>query len=76
MTKLKDELREKTLGYIITALGLVAGLAWNEAIKSFIEYVFPLGNNTLLLKFIYAIVVTVAIVIFATNLNRFFGKTE
>jgi len=76
MTKLRDELRDKTLGYVITALGLVAGLAWNEAIKSFIEYVFPLGNGTLLLKFIYAIVITVAVVIAVMNLSRFLEKTE
>lgn len=64
------------LGYIITALGLVAGLAWNDAIKAFIEYVIPLGNGTLLLKFIYAMVVTVAIVIAAMNLSRFLKKEE
>ena len=29
--ELKKEVREKTLGYILTAFGLVAGLAWNEA---------------------------------------------
>jgi len=76
MTKLQDELRERMLGYIITALGLVAGLAWNDAIKAFIEYVIPLGNGTLLLKFIYAMVVTVAIVIAAMNLSRFLKKEE
>ncbi|HYF10350.1 MAG TPA: DUF5654 family protein [Candidatus Paceibacterota bacterium] len=76
MTKLQDELRERMLGYIITALGLVAGLAWNDAIKAFIEYVIPLGNGTLLLKFVYAMVVTVAIVIAAMNLSRFLKKEE
>ena len=76
MTPLKKELRERMLGYIITALGLVAGLAWNDAIKAFIEYVIPLGNGTLLLKFIYAIVVTVAIVIAVVNLSRFLKKEQ
>lgn len=76
MASLKEELREKTLGYIVTALGLVAGLAWNEAIKSFIEYALPIGSGTLLLKFVYAVAVTVAVVIVASNLTRFLGKKE
>jgi hypothetical protein len=76
MTPLKKELRERTLGYILTALGLVAGLAWNDAIKALIEYVIPLGNGTLLLKFIYAIVVTIAIVIAIVNLSRFIEKEK
>lgn len=76
MASLKEELREKTLGYIITALGLVAGLAWNEAIKSFIEYALPIGSGTLLLKFVYAAAVTVAVVIAASNLTRFLSKKE
>jgi len=30
--------REKVWGYIAAALGLVAGLAWNEAIKGLIDH--------------------------------------
>ncbi|MDP2650808.1 MAG: DUF5654 family protein, partial [bacterium] len=47
------------------ALGLVVGLAWNEAIKSAIEYLFPLGQNTMAAKIIYAAVMTI-ILVFAT----------
>ena len=38
--EIKKEIHEHTLGYIVAALGLVAGLAWNEAVKSLIEYFF------------------------------------
>jgi hypothetical protein len=48
---LREELKKQTLGYIVGALGLVAGLAWNEAIKAFIEFLFPLSQDTLLVKF-------------------------
>lgn len=64
--KLQNEFRERTYGYIAAALGLVAGLAWNEAIKALIEYIFPLSQNTLLAKFAYAILVTI-LVVFVTS---------
>ncbi len=61
---LHEEIRKQTLGYIVGALGLVTGLAWNEAIKALIEYLFPLSQNTLLAKFIYALLITAIVVIF------------
>jgi len=49
------------LGY---ALGLVAALAWNDAIQSFIKTIFPKESlSSLLVKFIYAIIITVLAVI-------------
>lgn len=67
--------REKTLGYIVTAFGLVAGLAWNEAIKSFIEFVFPPNKGAnLAIKFFYAVVITIVVVIASFGLNRLFTR--
>ncbi len=74
--ELRDELQQKTVGYIAGGLGLVAGLAWNEAIKAFIEYAFPLAKNTLLAKFIYAVVITALVVIITVYLVRFLRKKE
>ena len=68
--EIKKEIRQRTIGYILTALGLVAALAWNEAIKSFIEHFFPISRNTLLAKFIYAMVITFIVVIFSISLMR------
>ncbi len=48
--EIKTEVRQRTIGYIVAAFGLVAGLAWNEAIKALIEYLFPLSPNTLKVK--------------------------
>ena len=59
---LGSEVGEKVRGYIFAAFGLVVGLAWNEAIKAAIEYLFPLSKNTLFAKFFYAIVLTLFIV--------------
>lgn len=73
---LKDAVRERTLGFITGALGLVAGLAWNEAVKALIEVVFPLGKDTLWAKFMYAILVTVIVVIASIYLARLFNRTK
>lgn len=67
---LTKEIRERTIGYVIAAFGLVAGLAWNEAVKASIEYLFPLSKNTLLAKFIYAVIITLIVVIITVNLVR------
>ena len=62
MQELK-EVKKKTAGYLAAAFGFVAGLAWNEAIKSLIEELFPLGTNSLIAKFFYAFLVTVILVL-------------
>jgi len=78
--EIEKEIREKTLGYILTSFGLVAGLAWNEAIKAFIERFFSDPGNGLRAKFLYAIVVTIAVVVISLYLSRIFKvekkKTE
>ena len=73
---LKAELRERTAGYILTALGLVAGLAWNDAISSFIKYFFPLDTNGIIAKFIYAVVIKVIIVVISNSLLRIISSKE
>jgi len=76
ISDLKNEVREKTFGYIVGALGLVAGLAWNEAIKALIEYFFPASQNGILAKFIYAILITIIIVLTSTYLVKLSTKKE
>ncbi len=72
--RVRREVRERTAGYITAALGLVAGLAWNEAIKAFIEYFFPVSQNSILAKLIYAIAMTIVVVVLTVYLMRFTGK--
>lgn len=61
--ELRREVRKRTVTYITAALGLVVGLAWNEAIKAVIEYLFPLSQNTMAAKLIYAAVMTIVLVL-------------
>ena len=61
--ELGREAKDKAKGYVIAAFGLVAALAWNDAVKSLIEYFFPNKDNSILLKFIYALALTVVIIV-------------
>ncbi len=77
MNKLRKEFQKRVAGYITAAFGLVAGLAWNEAIKTLINYLFPMSQNTLIAQFIYAIVITVVLVIVTIYIvGRFDGSEE
>lgn len=71
---LRGEVREKTIGYIIAALSLVAGLAWSDTIRAVIEYFFPISQKGIWLKIIYAIIVTLLVVIASFYLTRVANK--
>jgi hypothetical protein len=65
-----DKAKQQTLTYVTAGLGLVAGLAWNEAIGSMIEYLIPLEKDSIWAKFLYAIIVTVVLVLITDHLAR------
>ena len=68
--------REKVWGYIAAALGLVAGLAWNDAIKGLIEHYFPIQRDSVWAKVWYAIVITGVIVFAMVKLEKYFKGEE
>ena len=74
LSKISREVKEKTLGFIITAFSLVAGLAWNEAIQSLINSFFTIDKNSIWAKFIYALAMTLALVFIAVYLTKIFGQ--
>ena len=59
------EILDKFSNLITTALGLVAALAWNEAIQQLFKQIFGEAGGELAAKFFYAALVTL-VVIFAT----------
>lgn len=70
----KKEFKKQTAGYISAAFGLVVGLAWNDAIKAFIEAIFPLKTGTIVAKFVYAAILTFLVIWIFGWLNRFADK--
>lgn len=67
---LRKKIRKQTNTYLLAALGFVAGLAWNEAMKSAISLIFPLNNNDVIAKFAYAIFITALVVFMAVHVPK------
>jgi hypothetical protein len=67
--EIKREFKEKITTLILGGFGLVAALAWNEAIKTLFETIFP-KKNELIGKFIYAIIVTFIVVFVSWQLKK------
>ena len=66
---------DKISALIIAAFGLVAALAWNEAIKAIFKEIFG-DSDSILPMFIYAIVVTIAAVILTILVARSLSKMK
>jgi len=69
--RITSEVRDRSMTYIAGGLGIVVGLAWNEAIKSLIDYFYPAtGANSISAKFIYAIIITIVVVLVTMYIVR------
>lgn len=62
--------KRRVLGYIAAGLGFVAGLAWNDAIKSIIDYLVPDRENSLAAKLLYAVAITLFVSIALIYVER------
>ena len=68
---------EKVITLMTGAMGLVAALAWNDAIRKLFERVFgTAGSGDITAMFIYAAIVTAAIVLVTYRLTRFVEKIK
>jgi FtsH-binding integral membrane protein len=74
--EMRKTAREKVWGYIAAALGLVAGLAWNEAIKGLIDHYFPIQRDSVWAKLWYAIIITIVVVFIMVKFEKMFKKDE
>ena len=71
---LKKEFQQNIVVNVVTALGVVAALAWNDAIQGVIKYYFPFDNSSVGAKLLYAMIVTTGVVLVTVYLTRLFGK--
>ncbi len=68
---------DKVVTLMTGAMGLVAALAWNDAIRKLFERIFgTAGSGDITAMFIYAIIVTAAIVLVTYRLTRFAEKVR
>lgn len=81
MAKSKKKLREELIAQMVTlstaGFGLVAALAWNEAIQAFVaEYIdkYISAGSGILSRFIYALIITIIAVLVTYQLSRLSRK--
>jgi len=74
--RVERDLRKITVGYIVAAFGFVAGLAWRDLSMALVEYLFPMSKDTILAKFIYAIVISIILAFTSIYVLRFIGKPK
>lgn len=74
-TSLKLEVIEKISVLAAASLGLVAALAWNEAILELFKNLFG-ERGTLAAKFLYAMIVTILVVYITIKLGHVTSKLK
>ncbi|MFH1890758.1 MAG: DUF5654 family protein [Candidatus Kuenenbacteria bacterium] len=73
--KLRLEILEKISTLVAAGFGLVAALAWNEAIKKLFEAIFGKQSN-LVAMFGYAVIVTIIVVLTTMHISRITSRLK
>lgn len=68
--QLKLEILQKITDLVTAGLGLVAALAWNNAIQAIFSRFFPNPGDNITALTVYALVITIIIVIITVQLSR------
>ena len=76
-TKFRQELLKQMVTLATAGFGLVAALAWNEAIQAFVkEYIdkyISVGSG-IISRFIYAVIITIFAVVVTYQLTKISGE--
>jgi len=70
------EILEQMSKLATTGFGLVAALAWNDAIQNLFKALFPQPGGEIYARFIYAILITAIIVIVTLKLGDLVNKAK
>ncbi|WP_372366218.1 DUF5654 family protein [Candidatus Uabimicrobium sp. HlEnr_7] len=73
---MKEQIVEKMAILVTSAFGLVAALAWNDAIKKIFEQYYPNRGEGISAQIVYAVIVTVIAVFAAVLVGRAAGKEK
>lgn len=75
-SSLRRELISQSLALLTSGFGVVAALAWNDAIQAFVkEFVEPaIPGSGLISKFVYALLITSLIVFITYQLSTMAAK--
>ena len=75
MEKMKRKVTTQIITLLTGALGLIAALAWNEAVKALFEKIFGEASG-LAAKFAYAVIVTIVVVWITMRLAKLQTQDE
>lgn len=77
LEKPKEEIKQirsafvaKVLSLMLAGFGLVAALAWNDAIQTLVKKIFGESSGGIAAKFVYALLVTALLAIVSIKLSR------
>jgi len=74
--KIESTFKSQLETILLAAFAFVAGLSWREVINSLMDYLFPLSKDTILAKFLYAIVVTFFLTLTGLYVVRFINRSS
>jgi uncharacterized membrane protein YccC len=74
---LRRAVKERISTALSGAFGLIAALAWNDAVKSLLDYLYPASKGgDIWPKFLYAIIVTLIVSVAVYILTKIFADRE
>ncbi len=72
--KIESAFKNQLGTILIAAFAFVVGLSWREVINSIMEYLLPINKDTVLAKFVYAVVLTFFLTLIYVYVTRFLNK--
>ena len=73
LNHIHSDVFERVVTLIIAALGLIAALAWDEALRHIFQKIFG-GKVTLLEEILYALFITTLAALVSVKLGKLFSK--
>ncbi len=74
---IRTAVKERLGGALTGAFGLVAALAWNDAVRAAIDYFYPPSKGgDIGPKFVYAIIITIIVSIAVYLFTKFFATEK
>ncbi|MEK7084937.1 MAG: DUF5654 family protein [Patescibacteria group bacterium] len=68
--KITSAVRERTVTLVLAGFGLVAALAWNDAIQALFKEIFGEAPSSVVAKFGYALIITAIVTIVSLRLGK------
>ncbi len=62
--------KNSLLYYLLTSFAFIVALAWSSAISTMFDTYFPDKNKSILSRFIYALILTFALILISIYLNK------